>query len=68
MNGQPVPNWEELAERLAASSGPVTLDVLRPRAVNAPRRDALGSTEPVALNLAAACRDASAITAFRPAT
>jgi regulator of sigma E protease len=36
LDGQPVPNWEDLDEKLASRTGPLTLDVLRPRSVSAP--------------------------------
>jgi regulator of sigma E protease len=52
LNGQPVPNWEELAERLASTSGPITLDVLRPRAVAAPGAT-LWAEDPVTVQVAA---------------
>jgi regulator of sigma E protease len=52
MDGQPVPNWEDLALKLSASSGPVKLDVLRPRAIAAPGAT-LWAEDPVSLQLAA---------------
>src|SRR5438067_6301380 len=52
LDGKPVPNWEELEQQLAARSGPVTLEVLRPRAVQAPG-GTLWSEEPQRLLLPA---------------
>jgi regulator of sigma E protease len=52
MNGQPVPNWEDLSEKLSASDGPVTLDLLRPREVPAPGAT-LWTEEPLTVQLPA---------------
>jgi regulator of sigma E protease len=52
LDGQPIPNWEDLARRLAASSGLVKVDVLRPRAITAPGAT-LWAEDPVSLQLPA---------------
>jgi regulator of sigma E protease len=52
LDGQPVPNWEELAERLSSRNGPITVDVLRPRAVAAPGAT-LWAEDPVTVQVAA---------------
>lgn len=52
LDGAPVPNWEELQERLAARSDAATLEVLRPEPVPAPG-GTLWSQKPVSLALAA---------------
>jgi regulator of sigma E protease len=52
LDGQPIPNWEDLAQKLEAKSTAITLNVLRPRAVAAPGAT-LWAQDPVALQLAA---------------
>ena len=52
LDGQPVPNWEDLAQRLESKSGPIQLAVLRPRGIAAPGAT-LWAHDPVTLRLAA---------------
>jgi regulator of sigma E protease len=52
LDGQPVPNWEDLAQKLESKSGPITLQVLRPRAIEAPGAT-LWAHDPITLQLAA---------------
>ena len=52
LDGQRVANYEELAQRLASSSGPVKLEVLRRRAVEAPGAT-LWASAPVSIEMPA---------------
>jgi regulator of sigma E protease len=52
LDGQPIANWEELAEKLARRDGPLQLEVLRQRPVAAPGAT-LWSDEPEKLSLPA---------------
>ena len=52
LDGAAVANWEQLEERLAARTDPVTLEVLRPEPVGAPG-GTLWSEKPLTLSLSA---------------
>jgi len=55
LDGAPVPDWEELQEKLATRSDALTLEALRPEPVPAPG-GTLWSLKPVSLSLAAPAR------------